>query len=380
MSAVYGSIGSMTIGGALALLAAVLFGLALGVLVGALWARVRAAGDERTAPELQRVAEHAVVREDLARLHDQIRDLEHQRASWQGQLSEQVAEVRTSAEELRRETRSLATALRKPQVRGRWGELHLRRAVELAGLVDRCDFTEQVHLAGTDRALRPDLVVRLAGNRQVVVDAKVPLEAFLDAAAASDDAERDRHLARHAGQLRRHVDLLAAKRYWQSLPGTPEFVVLFVPAEAFLSAALEADGSLLEYAAGRRVVLATPTTLIALLRTVAHGWTQDGLADRAQEIHELGRQLYERLVTLGSHLDQVGRSLNAAAGHYNAAVGSLEGRVLVSGRRLGELVVEEGDLAAPRQVERVARSLGAVELHPATGGQPGDAARRAAGE
>ena len=324
-------------------------GLALGAVIGVLWARSR-----QTAELL----EQAEVLRGLDRLSDQMQELEHNRAQWQGQFAQQVQDMRLTTETLRRETASLATALRKPQVRGRWGEMHLRRAVELAGLVERCDFAEQVQLAGG--ALRPDLVVRLAGEKSLVVDAKVPLDAFLDATGADDADEREHHLGRHAAQVRAHVDGLGAKRYWRALGDSPEFVVMFVPGEAFLSAALEADGSLLEYAAARRVILATPTTLIALLRTVAHGWSHEKLATQAREIHELGRELHERLGRLGQHLDQLGRSLNAAVGHYNTAVGSFESRVLVSARRFGELGVTDESLDAPRQVESSARrSMGA---------------------
>ncbi len=237
-------------------------------------------------------------------------------------------------------------------MRGRWGELHLRRAVELAGMVDRCDFSEQVRL--DDGAQRPDLVVHLAGGRAVVVDAKVPLDAYLDATSTDDETAQGEHLARHARQLRTHIDLLGSKAYWRTLSETPEFVVLFVPAESFLSAALEADGSLIEHAAGRQVVLATPTTLIALLRTVAHGWSHAALSDRAAEIHRLGRELHTRLRTLGGHLDQVGRSLNLAVGHFNSAVGSLESRVLVQARRFSDLGVTDDELPTPRAVELVA--------------------------
>ena len=320
-------------------------GLVLGAALGVLWSRsrpqhVRAIG--------QGLVDQAEVMQGLDRLSDQLRDLDHQRATWQGQLRQQVLDMRHSTDTLRRETHALSTALRKPQVRGRWGELHLRRAVELAGLVDRCDFSEQVRLE--DGALRPDLVVHLVGGRSVVVDAKVPLDAYLDATGADDD-ERPAHLARHARQLRTHIDALAAKSYWRALPETPEFVVLFVPAESCLAAALDADGSLLEHAAARQVVLATPTTLIALLRTVAHGWTHETLAQQARDIHRLGRDLHARLGTLGGHLDLVGRSLNAAVGHYNSAVGSLESRVLVAARRFNDLAVTDDELPAPRAVE-----------------------------
>ncbi len=342
----------------LALLACLAIGTALGAAVGVLWARTRAPHDDH-AELAQRAADQAVVREGLERLQDQMRDLDHQRASWQGQLHQQVQDMRFSTEALRRETQSLSTALRKPQVRGRWGELHLRRAVELAGLVDRCDFSEQVRL--DDGARRPDLVVNLVGDRRVVVDAKVPLDAYLDATSTDDEDERAGHLRRHAQQLRTHVDLLSSKQYWRSLAESPEFVVLFVPAESFLAAALETDGSLIEYAATRQVVLATPTTLIALLRTVAHGWSHEALADQAREIHRLGRDLHGRLASLGSHLDQVGRSLNAAVGHYNQAVGSLESRVLVAARRFNDLSVTDDELPSPRQVESTTRSLGSLD-------------------
>jgi DNA recombination protein RmuC len=238
--------------------------------------------------------------------------------------------------------------------------------VELAGLVSRCDFDEQVTVrdAGGQRdgSLRPDLVVNLAGGKQVVVDAKVPLDAFLDVTECDDDDERAAHLARHARQFRQHVDALSAKAYWRSLPGTPEFVVLFVPGESFLSAALEGDGSLIEYAAERKVILATPTTVIALLRTVAHAWTQEGLAEKAREIHQLGRELHDRLGTLGAHLYKVGRSLGAAVTSYNQAVGSLETRVLVSARKLSELDVTDEALPSPRPVEVAPRPPTALEL------------------
>ncbi|MFW6774218.1 DNA recombination protein RmuC [Nocardioides sp. CPCC 205120] len=341
---------------ALALLAV---GVAAGWYVGVLWSRGRPA-ERAAAVDALRLAE------GIDRLGDQLADLHHDRAVWQGELTAQVAAMRDQTGELRRETHALATALRRPTVRGRWGELHLRRAVELAGMVDRCDFSEQVRLA--DGALRPDVVVHLAGGRSLVVDAKVPLDAFLDAAELdggdADQAERQRaHLARHARQVRSHVDALGAKRYWAALPDSPELVVLFVPGDAFLAAALEADPGLLEHAATAQVVLATPTTLIALLRTVAHGWRQEALAERAEEIQRTGRELHQRLRTWAEHLDALGRSLGAATRHYNSAVGSLESRVLVSARRLAELGVTDEELPGPRAVGDLPRRTTVADPH-----------------
>ena len=346
LSVAWSMLGGMEILTSFALaLAGLSLGLLLGGCLGLLWARSRssyAAG----------MVDQAEVMQGLDRLSDQMRGLDQHRAAWQGEFHQQVTE-------LTRETRSLSTALRRPQVRGRWGELHLRRAVELAGLVDRCDFSEQVRL--DDGAQRPDLVVHLVGRRQVVVDAKVPLDAYLDATSTDDETSRSEALARHARQLRQHVDGLSSKAYWRALSETPEFVVLFVPAESFLAAALDTDPGLIEYAASRQVVLASPTTLIALLRTVAQGWSHEALADQAREIHRLGRDLHQRLGLLSSHLDRVGRSLNTAVGHFNQAVGSYESRVLVSARRFAELSVVSEDLESPRQVESTSRSTGSVE-------------------
>lgn len=354
-----------------ALALGLLLGLALGWAYGVLHAR-RGAGPaaqgrlegSRQAEIEARAADQAVVRESLERLHEQVRALDTSRITWEAQLAQQVSDVRASTDQLRRETSSLATALRKPQVRGRWGELHLRRAVELAGLVARCDFDEQVTTTSGDQRQRPDLVVRLAGGRQIVVDAKVPLEGFLDAVECPEEQEdaRGAHLARHARHVRAHVDALAGKAYWRSLPGTPEFVVMFVPGEAFLSAALESDPALLEYAADRKVVPASPTTLIALLRTVAHGWTEQAVSDQAREIHRLGRELHDRLGTMVGHLDKVGRSLAGAVTAYNSAVGSLESRVMVSARKFTDLEVGGEELESPRMIELAPRTPTSEEL------------------
>lgn len=335
-------------------------GLALGAVIGVLWSRSRPEADVAVAALQQRVADHAVVQDGLERLQDQLSDLAHDRVAWQAQLHQQVADVRLSTDTLRRETSTLAAALRKPQVRGQWGELHLRRTVELAGLVDHCDFAEQVRL--DDGRLRPDLVVTLAGGRTIAVDAKAPLAAFLDLTGSDDPAEHDRALARLGEHVRTHVADLGSRRYWEALAGTPEFVVLFLPGEAILQAALQAVPDLVEQAAAKNVVLATPSTLIALLRTVAQGWQHELLNAQAHEVQRLGQELHARLGSMAGHLDRVGRSLGASVAAYNQAMGSLEGRVLVSARRFAELGVTSEPLDAPRQVEAVPRSPAAPEL------------------
>lgn len=335
-------------------------GLALGALIGVLWSRSRPADDPAIAALEQRAADQAVVRDGLDRLQDQLSDLSHDRVAWQAQLHQQVADMRLSTEGLRRETSTLASALRKPQVRGQWGELHLRRTVELAGLVDHCDFAEQVRFE--DGRLRPDLVVTLAGGRTIAVDAKAPLAAFLDAAGSEDAGDHDRALQRLGDHVRKHIADLGSRRYWEAMPQTPEFVVLFIPGETILQAALQAVPDLVEQASAKNVVLATPSTLIALLRTVAQGWQHEILNAQAHEVQRLGQELHARLGSMAGHLDRVGRSLNASVVAYNQAMGSLEGRVLVSARRFGELGVTSEPLAGPRQVETMSRALAAPEF------------------
>ncbi|HMA46114.1 MAG TPA: DNA recombination protein RmuC, partial [Frankiaceae bacterium] len=300
--------------------------------------RMREAG-ARASGELEQrrqAVEHLVapLRETLGRVEVQLRDLETARVGAFAALTEQVRSARQASEQLRVETAALVTALRKPQARGAWGEMQLRKVVEVAGMVAHCDFTEQPTVGGPEGVQRPDLVVHLAGGKNVVVDSKVPFAAFLEANEATDERVRSERLTAHARHLRTHVDALSSKAYWQRCVASPEFVVLFVPAEAFLAPALDHDPGLLEHAAVRKVVIATPTTLIALLRTVALAWTQAALADRTREVFELGRQLYDRLGTLGGHVDKLGRSLTGAVKAYNDTVGSLEGRVLVPARKL----------------------------------------------
>ncbi len=304
--------------------------------------------------------------EPLTRTLDQVKaevaTAERARAEAQATLAEQLRAMRDSSELLRSETGQLVTALRSSQVRGRWGELQLRRVVEAAGMVEHVDFFEQDQVRTDDGALRPDMVVRLAGGKSVVVDAKVAFLGYLDAMQADDDAVRADRLAAHARHVRKHIDDLAAKAYWDQFAPAPEFVVMFLPAEAFLHAALEADGTLVEHAMERGVVLATPMTLVALLRTVAYAWRQDALAANAQQVLTLGRELHGRLATLGGHVGRLGRQLDGAVRAYNETVSSLESRVLVSARRLADLKVTDAELETPTQVDRAARQIQAPEL------------------
>jgi DNA recombination protein RmuC len=298
----------------------------------------------------------------LSKVEHQVAAVERERVDAYAALREQVRSAHDTSEQLRSETRQLVTALRAPQVRGRWGEHQLRRIVEAAGLLEHCDFTEQPISTTSDGTLRPDLVVTLAGGKHVVVDAKVPFNAYLEAMESRDEATRAARLTAHARALRSHVDALSAKAYWARFDPSPEFVVLFIPADTFLDAALQRDATLLEHAFARDVVLATPSTLMALLRTIAYTWRQDALARNAAEVHALGRELHSRLATMGGHLTKVGSSLNTAVSAYNSAVGSLEGRVLVTARRFADLQVTTSELTGPRQVETVARQPQAPEL------------------
>jgi DNA recombination protein RmuC len=270
--------------------------------------------------------------------------------------------TRQSSDDLRAQTQALVTALRRPEARGRWGEMQLRRVVELAGMAPRCDFDEQVTVQSAEGTFRPDMVVRLAGGKNIVVDSKVSLAAYLEAAEASDDVVRAARLDAHARHLRAHVDQLAAKSYWATLSPAPEFVVLFIPGEAFLAPALEHDPALLEHAMARKVHIATPTTLVTMLRTAQYAWQQDALAENARAAFDLGRELYERISSLGRNVDRLGRALTSAVTTYNQTVGSLETRVLVSARKLNQLGVVDGDLETPMLIEEATRTLSAPEL------------------
>ncbi len=331
-------------------------------------AQQRLAAERQTQVSELTAKEQAVraMVEPLARTLEQVRAevgiAEQARAAGQAALGEQVQAMRTASEALRGETAQLVTALRAPQVRGRWGEVQLRRVVEAAGMLAHVDFAEQQQVSTDDGALRPDLVVRLAGGKQVVVDAKVAFLGYLEAAQAPDEATRAAKLDDHARHVRRHVDQLAGKRYWDQFAPAPEFVVMFVPADAFWLAALDADPALAEYAFDRHVVVATPSTLLALLRTVAYAWKQDALAANAQAVLSLGKELHGRLATMGGHLSRLGRAIENAATAYNQAVGSLETRVLVSARRFADLGVVEGELDTPSPVDPRLATVGAPEL------------------
>lgn len=367
-----------------------LIGLLVGAALGWLAARARSAGqvagldatlratregEQRLAQSLRALThdatreQHAGLAQLLRPLQDSIDRYERRLVEMEGDRVDAYAELRTEARQIQAQaaavstsTSQLVAALRAPQVRGRWGEHQLRRIVEAAGMLEHCDFSEQVSASTDAGGVRPDLVVRLAGGRHVVVDSKAPFEAYLTAMEARDERVRNEELDRHAKHLRAHVEQLSAKSYWTAFEQTPEFVVLFMPADPFLDAALQRDPTLLEYAFSHDVVLATPATLVALLRTVAYTWRQEALTRNALAVHALGRELYTRLSTMGTHLSRVGTSLGNAVTAYNRAVGSLESRVLVSARKFADLGVSAEELASPAPVEIAPRQPQHPEL------------------
>ncbi|NIV18104.1 MAG: DNA recombination protein RmuC [Woeseiaceae bacterium] len=298
---------------------------------------------KRDLSEREKAVEALVkpIRDALEASHKQITELEKARSEAYGGIRIQLEAMQESQKSLAQETQNLVKALRRPEVRGRWGEMTLRRLVELAGMVEHCDFQEQVHTTGEGQVIRPDMIVRMPDQRELVVDVKTPLDAYLEAVEAEDDAQRKLGLERHAKNVRAHVRMLASKAYWDQFAESPEFVILFIPGDQFLSAALTQDPDLIEYALSRQIILATPTSFVALLKAVAYGWRQLALAENAQEIRQLAEELYGRLATFVGHMNKVGRQLASSVENYNKAVGSLERSVLPGARKFVDLGVHE---------------------------------------
>ncbi len=315
---------------------------------------------KRELGEREKAVENLVkpLRDALAAAQKQIGELEKSRSEAYGGIKSQLETMQLSQQSLAQETQNLVKALRRPEVRGRWGEITLRRLVELAGMVEHCDFQEQVHSVGDDQVIRPDLIVRMPDRRELVVDVKTPLDAYLEAVEATDDAQRKLGLKRHARGLREHIRTLASKAYWAQFADSPEFVILFIPGDQFLSAALNEEPELIEYALSQQIILATPTSFVALLKAVAYGWRQLALADNAAEIRTLAEDLYGRLTTFVGHLNRLGRQLASSVENYNRAVGSLERSVLPGARKFTELGVHtKKDMDKLESLEPVPRTM-----------------------
>jgi DNA recombination protein RmuC len=336
---------------------------------------VKAASSDASQSLMQMATEHFGTREkaveqmvkpiaeSLQKVDVKLESLEKSRHLAHGQLSEYLKTVTEGQDQLRRETASLVTALRAPATRGRWGELQLKRVCEMAGMIEHCDFEQQSSADTDDGRVRPDLIVKLPGGMNVVVDAKVPLEAYLNALEAADDDARSAHLEAYGRHVRDHLRKLGAKSYQDSFSPTPEFVVLFLPSEAFHSAALEQVPDLIQEGVDHKVLIATPTSLIGLLKVVAYGWRQERMAESAEQVAELGRQLHKRIATMAGHLAKLGRAINTTANTYNDTLGSLERQVLVSARKLSDMGVESGkEIESPAHVDTAVRALQAPEL------------------
>ncbi len=315
---------------------------------------------KRELSEREKAVEALVkpIRDALEASHRQITELEKARSEAYGSIKSQLEAMQLSQQSLTQETQNLVKALRRPEVRGRWGEITLRRLVELAGMVDHCDFVEQVHTVSDGQILRPDMIVRMPDSRELVVDVKTPLDAYLEAVEAADDAQRKLGLERHARNLRAHIRLLSSKAYWEQFDHSPEFVILFIPGDQFLSAALNESPDLIEYALSRQIILATPTSLVALLKAVAYGWRQLALAENAKEIRVLAEDLYGRLATFVTHMNRMGRQLASSVENYNRAVGSLERSVLPGARKFVELGVQaKKEIEKTESLEPVPRTM-----------------------
>ncbi len=339
-------------------------------------AESRRAEEERAAGEMARRAEEikglvAPVQEKLGRMESEIGRLERERRQAQGELAEMVRALGEGVGGLRQETGNLVSALRRPSTRGSWGEIQLRNVVEMAGMVSHCDFIEQSTIQTGEGTLRPDMLVRLPGGKVVVVDSKVPLDAYLSSLEATDEDERAMHAARHARQTREHISKLAAKAYQSQFDSTPEFVVMFVPSDGIYQAALAQDPALIEYGVQQQVLMATPTTLIGLLWAVHYGWRQELIAESAREIAESARELHSRLGRFAQPLSKVGRQLDSAVSAYNEAVGSFDHRVIPQVRRIEQAgAASERDVSAPEPIEVTARAI-TSQLEPTPAERPG---------
>jgi DNA recombination protein RmuC len=298
------------------------------------------------------------VREALEKAEQQIRLMENERKEAYGSLTKHLETMVQTQQLLQGETRNLVQALRRPEVRGQWGEMTLKRLAELAGMVEHCDFYEQEHTDTEDGRMRPDMIVRMPDGREIVVDVKTPLDAYLSAVEAGDDETRRKHLEHHARKVRERVRELSSKAYWTQFKHAPDFVILFIPGDQFLGAALDMDRSLLEDALKQKVILTTPTSFVALLRAVAYGWRQESLAENAEHIRDVGEELYSRLMTFSEHLLKLGRSLNSTVGDYNKAVGSFEAKLLPGARKFSEMGVGGDKLPAePERIEKAVRDV-----------------------